>query len=154
MIAETQQPQFSPLKLDVQLPVAHFHVELLLLEIGHLVLVERVVGRQVLRRPRSGSSGWLKDSKSIVSAYSCAFEHDGPPAIALVFAPETGRRIDVDQHVVTAVGHVDRQPALLDADEVLVERVGLEGVEGPPEPGVLPAVAAALAVGLARRLTA
>ena len=50
------------------------------------------------------------------------------------------------KHAVLAVGHVDGQAARLDADEVLVERVGLEGVEGPPDRGVLQAVAAALAV--------
>ena len=48
--------------------------------------------------------------------------------------------------MVLAVGHVDGQPALLDANEILVERIGLEHVEAPPDLRVLQPVAAAFAV--------
>ena len=78
-----------------------------------------------------------------------AVEDQGALAVALELAPEARRRIHVDEDVILAVGHVEGQAALLDADEILIERIGLERVEGPPEMRVLPAVAAALGVGLA-----
>ena len=76
---------------------------------------------------------------------------DGALAVGLVLAPEAGGAVDVDEDAVSAVGQVDRQAAGLDAEEVLVERLRLERVEGAPDPGVLEAIAASPAVQRRRR---
>ena len=77
---------------------------------------------------------FLNASKSMVSVdHRPALGQNRPLAVDLVLAPEAGGVVDVDEDAVLAVGHVDRQPARLDADEVLVERIGLEGIEGPPD---------------------
>ena len=48
--------------------------------------------------------------------------------------------------MVPARGQIDGQSARLDAEEILIERLGLKGVEGTPDPGVLQTIAASLAV--------
>ena len=48
--------------------------------------------------------------------------------------------------MVRPVGQIDRQPALLDAQKVLIQRVRLQGVKRPPQAGVLQPVSAAAAV--------
>ena len=80
---------------------------------------------------------------SIVCHSRNAFSHDRSLAVRLVFAPKTGRAVDVYEDVIFAVGDIDGQAAGFDTDEILIERIGLENVESLPIFGVLQSVAAA-----------
>ena len=134
------------LEVDPELPVRHVDFERLFMEVCLLVLVERVVGRQVLDIPEAKVFLLAGVEVHRLGDDRLSLSQDGPFPVDLILPPESRGIVDVHQHAVAAVRHVDRQPARLDADVILVERIRLQGVEAPKDFRVFQAEAAPLAV--------
>ena len=133
-------------ELKIQLAIGHRDVEFLLLEVSPLILVERVVLGTVLDVPEAEVLLLQRRERQLVADGFPPLGQHRSRAVHLVLAPEPRRTIQVDEHMVRPIGHIDRQPALLDAQKVLIQRIRLQGVERPPHPGVLQAVPPTTAV--------
>ncbi len=133
-------------EVEIQLAVRDHDVEPLFGEVGLLILVERVVVRNVLRVPEAEIALHLVGERPRLFDGRTSFGDDGSLREILVLAPVGGRAVDVDDHAVHAVRHVDGQASGRDAEVVLVQRIGLPGVVRAPDPGVHQAVATLLRV--------
>ena len=138
-------PVFA-LEVQVQLAVVDIDIKDLFLKVRFLILVEGVFGRQILGVPEAIEL--LAEGSEVhgVGDHRLALGQDRSFAVDLELAPESRGAVHVDEDTVRAVGHIHGQAALFDADEILVEGIRLEGVEGAPDLGIFQPVTAALAV--------